>query len=117
MNAQTRFAKSFDRARYCRHSPIPSNDLRFSVLPWVDSSKTLRCANDSFRDGPREIPGKTTQREACRNGMLHREKLTLQSRVDTLGLGESKKRNASFGRHSRGAAYRWNISSSSLLTG
>jgi hypothetical protein len=28
---------------------------------------------------------------ACRNGMLHREKLTLQSGLDTLGLGEIKK--------------------------
>jgi hypothetical protein len=28
---------------------------------------------------------------ACRSGMLHREKLTLQSGLDALGLSESKK--------------------------
>ena len=101
-------------ASYCRHLLIRPHDLRFSGLPNTDSSRTLRCANDSFRDGPRAVPGKTTHRWACRNGMLHREELTLQSGLDTLGLGESKERNASFGRHSRGAVYTWNISSSSL---
>ncbi len=81
------------RATYCRGSPNSSHDLRFTGLPNADSSRTLRCANDSFRDGPgaaRKISDAAMGRAAT--ACWHREKLTLpQSGLETLGLGESKK--------------------------
>ena len=72
---------------------IPNN-LRFSGLRNANSSKTLRCANDSFRDGPRGGSEKCNA-SVQRNRRAHRRrKLTLQSGFETLGLGEIKKRNA-----------------------
>src|SRR5690606_28985572 len=107
-------ATALRRAIYFRALSAWPHDLRFSGLLWRDSSKTLRCANDSFRYGPGLSGTVGSSNGTCRKGMFHRENLTLQSEPETLGLGESKKRNASTGRHSGGAAYRWNISSSSL---
>jgi hypothetical protein len=42
------YAAGCARANYRRDLPLAPNDLRFSDLPNADSSRTLRCANDSF---------------------------------------------------------------------
>ena len=79
-------------ATFFRRIAHRSNILRLSGLHNADSSRTLRCANDSVRDSPRgRRPSMNFVVPACRNGMSYREKLTLQLRLDTLGLGEIKK--------------------------
>ena len=57
---------------------------RHCVVPMIASAMVQGAVREMQRSNA-----------TCRKGMLHREKLTLQSGLDTLGLGESKKRNAS----------------------